>query len=116
MSDNTAALICYGIALVGVLYLLRGSRRARIAEAKAQHPATRALTASGQAGRLAARAAARVEAQQGGTVWFQCILCRNRVRLSSLTADEVIAICDDRAPTCPDCAAVLDAAEKDMAS
>jgi len=107
MSDRTAVIILLGISLVGCYYLARGSRRARVADAMDRHPAGTAL-------QIGQRAAAAVEAAKGCTAWFKCVVCRDRVRLENLTPDELLAICDDRTPTCPSCAETLAAAEQEL--
>lgn len=93
MSDNTGALICFGIAFVGLFYLLRGSRRARLAEVR--HTRT--------AAEVAGDAAAHVVAVHGMTAWIRCADCGQRCLVTGLTPQQLTDLLNDPSPTCADC-------------
>lgn len=98
MSDNTAALICYGIALLGLLYWMRNSRRARNAEKAAQC----------RAGHRAATASTAMH------VWFQCRACRKRVLVVDVDIEAATALLSNREPWCDDCTAELARYEEEL--
>ena len=106
MSDTTGAIICFGIALVGLLYLLRGSRRARLAEIR--HART--------AAEVAGDAAAQVVAVHGMTAWVRCADCGTRCLVTGLTPQQLTDLLNDPAPTCADCVDELIAEAEELVS
>jgi hypothetical protein len=109
MTDTTIALLLEGASLIGFFYLLRGSRRARIADAKAKHPATRAQT-------IATAAADRVVLQHGLTAWIRCTVCGHREMRHHLEPAELVDALTDPRPVCSRCTDVLDAVAEDVRS